>query len=433
MSRVWCHTIILFVLTIGFTLSCKQKNATPEQEISQVVEPEPVHNYRWGICIDSLDILDGTIGRNELLSTILYRHNVSSQTIYYLEKEAEKSWSVRKMQAGKPYHIIRDRDSVATARFFVYDINKVDYAVYSLSDSIYSYTGSIPVDTIDNYISGSIQSSLWNAMIEQGAAPELAGMLADIYSWTIDFFGIQKNDSFSVYYQEMYADSVRVATGNILAANFITSGSNHYAFRYIYHNERGEYFDQNGTSLRRAFLKAPLSYSRISSKFSNARVHPVTKVVRAHHGVDYAAPSGTPVYSVGDGVIITKGWDSKGGGNYLKIKHNSTYTTEYMHLRGFASGINQGTHVSQGQLIGYVGMTGVATGPHLDYRVFKNGTAIDPLRMDLPAVDPITPQDMPQYINAISGYMKLMGLSVPDSIQLNTINQDSITTPESND
>ena len=433
MSRVWRHTIILFVAAIGFTLSCKQNNNTPEPENSQVVEAEPVHNYRWGICIDSLDIIDGIIGRNELLSTILYRHNVSSQTIYYLEKEAEKSWSVRKMQAGKPYHIIRDRDSVATARFFVYDINKVDYAVYSLSDSIYSYTGSIPVDTIDNYISGSIQSSLWNAMIEQGAAPDLAGMLADIYSWTIDFFGIQKNDSFSVYYQEMYADSIRVATGNILAANFITSGSNHYAFRYIYHNERGEYFDQNGTSLRRAFLKAPLSYSRISSKFSNARVHPVTKVVRAHHGVDYAAPSGTPVYSVGDGVVITKGWDSKGGGNYLKIKHNSTYTTEYMHLRGFASGINQGTHVSQGQLIGYVGMTGVATGPHLDYRVFKNGTAIDPLRMDLPAVDPITPQDMPQYINAISGYMKLMGLTVPDSIQLSTINQDSITNSESND
>ena len=269
-------------------------------------------------------------------------------------------------------------------------------------------------------------------MIDQGASPDLAGMLADVYSWTIDFFGIQKNDSFAVYYQELYADSVRVATGQILAANFITGGNNHYAFRYIYHNERGEYFDEKGTSLRRAFLKAPLSYSRISSRFSNARVHPVTKVVRAHHGVDYAAPAGTPVYSVGDGVVITKAWDSKGGGNYLKIKHNSTYTTEYMHLRGFAAGINQGTHVSQGQLIGYVGATGVATGPHLDYRVFKNGTAIDPLSMDLPAVDPIWEADMPVYLSTVSGYMDKVGCTLPDSLRQIML-PDTINITDTND
>ena len=424
MNRGWRNTIILMASALAVTLSCKQNNTTPEPQ--EFVEPEPVHDYRWGVCIDSLDIVDGIIGRNELLSNILFRYGVTAQTIHYLDRSSDSTWSVRKIQSGKPYHIIRDNDSIATARYFVYDINKTDYVVYSLTDSIFSYRGTLPVDTIENYISGSIQSSLWNAMIEQGASPDLAGMLADVYSWTIDFFGIQKNDSFMVYYQELYADSVRVATGNILAANFITGGSNHYAFRYIYHNERGEYFDENGTSLRRAFLKAPLSYSRISSKFSNARVHPVTKVVRAHHGVDYAAPSGTPVYSVGDGVVITKGWDSKGGGNYLKIKHNATYTTEYMHLRGFASGINQGTHVSQGQLIGYVGMTGTATGPHLDYRVFKNGTAIDPLRMDLPAVDPIAPADMPQYIHSISDYMVKVGLQVPDSIQISALAQDSI-------
>ena len=411
----------LIPISLMFAVSCKQDSqpVADTQEETSFFVPEPV--YRWGICIDSLDVVDGTIGRNELLSTILYRYNVSSQTIYHVEKASEKTWSVRKMQSGKPYHIIRDSDSVATARFFVYDINKTDYAVFSLSDSIYSYIGSIDVDTVLNYISGSIETSLWNAMIDQGAAPELAGMLADIYSWTIDFFGIQKRDSFSVYYQEMFADSVRVATGNILAANFITSGTDHYAFRYTYHNERGEYFDEKGTSLRRAFLKAPLSYTRISSKFSNARLHPIKKIVRAHHGVDYAAPSGTPVYSVGDGVVTAKAWDNKGGGNYIKIKHNSTYTTEYMHLRGFAKGISVGTHVSQGQLIGYVGMTGTATGPHLDYRVFKNGTAIDPLRMDLPAVDPIKEEDMPQYITTISGYMKMVGLSVPDSLITDTI------------
>lgn len=417
---------VLIGLIIWGVCSCGHRSAQSVPVEEPVVEPEPELDTRWGICVDSLDIDDGIIGRNELLSGILSRNGVSNQTIHYLDRLSDSTWSVRKIQAGKPYHIVRDRDSLATARFFVYDINKTDYVVYSLTDSIYSYRGSVPTDTVLNFVSGSIQSSLWNAMMDKGADPELAGMLADVYSWTIDFFGIQKNDSFCVYYEEVYADSMRVANGNILASNFITGGSSHYAFRYRYQEERGEYFDENGTSLRRAFLKAPLNYSRISSRFSNARVHPITKVVRAHHGVDYAAPAGTPVYSVGDGVVITKGWDSKGGGNYLKIKHNSTYTTEYMHLRGFASGINQGTHVSQGQLIGYVGATGMATGPHLDYRVFKDGTAIDPLRMDLPAVEPIKPEDMPEYIRAVSGYMKMVGLSVPDSILVNTNPADSI-------
>ena len=414
--------IILLTAILISLASCnfgKNRVISGNQGDETFFEPEPT--IRWGVCIDSLDVEDGVVGRNELVSTILNRNGVSMQTIHYMELSSNDTWSVRKIQAGKTYHLLRDQDSVARVRYFVYDINKTDYAVYSLADSIYSYVGTLPVDTVLNYISGSIESSLWNAMIEQGAAPDLAGMLSDIYSWTIDFFGIQRKDSFSVYYQEFYADTVRVATGHILAANFITSGKDHYAFRYTYHNERGEYFDENGTSLRRAFLKAPLSYSRISSKFSEARLHPIKKIVRAHHGVDYAAPSGTPVYSVGDGVVTARAWDSKGGGNYIKIKHNSTYTTEYMHLKGFAKGISVGTHVSQGQLIGYVGMTGTATGPHLDYRVFKNGTAIDPLRMDLPAVDPIKEDDMPEYLKAVSGYMKMVGLSVVDSLQTDTI------------
>ncbi len=413
------------ILTAGLLItSCKGGGAQqPVEETPQDTVPEPVR--RWGIVIDSLDVYDGIIGRNELLSNILIRNGVSARTIHFLDRQSESTWSVRKIQAGKPYHIIRDRDSLASARYFVYDISKVDYVVYSLTDSIYSYLGSIPTDTLRRFISGSIQSSLWNAMMDQGAAPELAGLLSDVYSWTIDFFGIQQRDSFCVYFEEIYADTALVGTGNILAANFITGGKDHLAFRYRYREDRGEFFDENGTSLRRAFLKAPLSYSRISSRFSNARLHPIKKIVRAHHGVDYAAPSGTPVYSVGDGVVTAKAWDNKGGGNYIKIKHNSTYTTEYMHLRGFASGIQVGTHVKQGQLIGYVGMTGTATGPHLDYRVFKNGTAIDPLRMDLPAVDPIKKEDMHEYLTTVRDNMKKIGYVLSDSIMASYAVADS--------
>jgi len=382
--------------------SCFFKTQEPETVTEPDAVRKPEHIVRWDICVDSFDVEDQVIGSGELLSNILLRYGVSQGRIHDIDRISNSTYSVRKLRSGRPYHIIREHDSLATARFFVYDISAVEYVVFSLTDSLYSYMGQMPVDTLTKTISGSITSSLWNAMIASGAAPELAGKLSDIYSWTIDFFGIQKGDSFIVYYQDLYADSVRIGSGTILGANFITGGKNHYAYNYTYREGRSEYFDEEGTSLRRAFLKAPLSYSRISSHFSNARVHPITKVVRAHHGVDYAAPAGTPVYSIGDGVVTVKGWDSKGGGNYLKIKHNGTYTTEYMHLKGFASGIAQGVHVTQGQLIGYVGSTGLSTGPHLDFRVFKNGTAINPLSMDLPAVDPIKPEDMAAYLEAVA-------------------------------
>lgn len=395
----------------------RQDRVTAETTDSLQVE---LPNIKWGINIDNYQVIDSVIGRNELLSTILYRYGVGGATINEVEKESFNTYSVRKLRAGKPYHILIPKDdTIACAEYFIYDINAIEYAVYKLTDSISSYLGTIPTDTVTNSISGSIESSLWNAMIASGAAPELAGTLSDVYSWTIDFFGIQPKDSFAVYYEEIYADSVRVGTGNVLAANFITGNKNHFAFYYTYREDRGEYFDENGQSLRRAFLKAPLKYNRISSHFSNARRHPVTKVVRPHHGVDYAAPSGTPVHSVGDGTVIGKGWDSKGGGNFVRIKHNATYTTLYMHLKGFADGIYQGARVSQGQTIGYVGSTGVSTGPHLDYRVYKNGTAINPLSMDLPAVDPIAEEDMPAYLSSVKQYMKQVGLEFIDTLSMN--------------
>ncbi|MBO7247189.1 MAG: peptidoglycan DD-metalloendopeptidase family protein [Bacteroidaceae bacterium] len=403
-------SIILLSFTSCFNKGQQQANSELTDTL-QTVEP----NIKWGINIDDYQVIDSVIGKNELLSTILYRHGVGGAAINEVEKKSLETYSVRKLRAGKPYHILKTKnDSIPVAEYFVYNINSIEYAVYKLTDSIYTYLGEIPTDTVTNTISGSIESSLWNAMIGSGADPELAGKLSDIYSWTIDFFGIQQKDSFYVYYQEIYADTSRVGIANVLASNFITGGKDHYAFYYTYRDERGEYFDENGVSLRRAFLKAPLQYSRISSKFSNARKHPITKVVRPHHGVDYAAPSGTPVHSVGDGTVIGKGWDSKGGGNYVRIKHNATYTTLYMHLKGFADGIKQGARVKQGQTIGYVGSTGSSTGPHLDYRVYKNGTAINPLSMDLPAVDPIAKEDMPTYLNSVKENMKKIGLEVPD-------------------
>ena len=238
------YTILtLCCLTIT---SCfdRQDRVTAETTDSLQVE---VPNIKWGINIDNYQVIDSVIGRNELLSTILYRYGVGGATINEVEKESFNTYSVRKLRAGKPYHILIPKDdTIACAEYFIYDINAIEYAVYKLTDSISSYLGTIPTDTVTNSISGSIESSLWNAMIASGAAPELAGTLSDVYSWTIDFFGIQPKDSFAVYYEEIYADSVRVGTGNILAANFITGNRNHFAFYYTYREDRGEYFDENG-------------------------------------------------------------------------------------------------------------------------------------------------------------------------------------------
>ena len=243
-------------------------------------------------------------------------------------------------------------------------------------------------------------------MVDAGCDPNLILELSDIYAWTIDFFGIQEGDSCKVIFEKQYIDddTVSCGIGDILAAYFKNSGEGHYAFAYTQDGKK-EYFDEEGANLRKAFLKAPLNYRRISSKFSNGRMHPIYHVVRPHHGVDYAAPSGTPVQTIGDGTVIEKGWDNKGGGNYMKIKHNSTYTTTYMHLKGFAKGISKGSKVKQGQVIGYVGSTGASTGPHLDFRLQKNGTYIDPLKFKSPSADPVKKEDIERYKRDIQVYI----------------------------
>jgi murein DD-endopeptidase MepM/ murein hydrolase activator NlpD len=216
----------------------------------------------------------------------------------------------------------------------------------------------------------------------------LAAEVEDIYQWTVDFFGIQEGDSFAVIYDEKFVNGTSVGIGRVWGAKFVHSGKEYYAIPYAQEEGKLRYWEYNGESLRKQLLKAPLKYTRISSKFSNARLHPVHKVYRPHHGVDYAAPSGTPVYSVADGTVIFAGWGG-GGGNTLKIKHAGNLQTGYLHLKSFAKGIKVGTKVSQGQLIGYVGSTGTSTGPHLDYRIWKNGTPIDPLKVPQEPAEPI--------------------------------------------
>jgi len=382
---------ILLIIIIMFTSEfstptfseLKMKDAEKNEVINSIIETE------YGLAVDSFEIIKGIIKKNQNLSDILSKHGVSYLLIDKLAKKSLPIFDVRKIKSGNKYMLFFNNDSVKSLSHFIYEENRVSYIKYSLTDSITVKREKKDITIVKKMASGTIESSLWNAMKESNANPMLAVELSEIYAWTIDFFGIQKGDKFKVLYEEEFVDSASIGISKIHAVCFTHYGKDFWAYEFM-QDSTLSYYDENGNSLRKAFLKAPLRFSRISSRFSNSRLHPVLKIRRPHHGIDYAAATGTPVHSIGDGVVIKKGYQKRGGGRYVKIKHNSVYTTTYMHFSKFAKGIKVGTVVSQGQTIGYVGQSGLATGPHLDFRVYKNGTAINPLKLESPPVKPIS-------------------------------------------
>lgn len=395
---------LAFFLTIT---SCTNRNQTIDSDNTAntndslatdiVKRPERVHQTIYGIDIDSLDYEKLSIRRGENLSDILLRFNIDRKRIAKCESAISKVFDIRKLRAGNNYCVITEQDSLHTLHYFIYDISPVEYFVLSLNgDDITSEKSKHKVTEKEKVAEGVIETSLWNAVVGQGLQWELAMKLSDIYAWNIDFFGLQKGDMFKAKYTERWVDTTFVGIDSIKCAMFYHDNREYHAIPFDI-DGKTEYFDNDGNSLRKAFLKAPLKYSRISSKFTHSRFHPVLKIRRPHHGVDYAAPKGTPVMSIGDGKVVAKGWDKKGGGNYIRIQHNSMYSTVYMHLNGFAKGITQGSNVRQGDLIGYVGSTGTSTGPHLDFRVYKNGTPVDPLKLESPSVEPVPADSMAKF------------------------------------
>ena len=305
---------------------------------------------------------------------------------------------MRNLRSGKDYTIFAENlDSSQVARYMVYKPSAVDYVVFDLRDTGNVYLGAEEVEVREKSISGIIESSLYESLLDQGGSPALAVELSKVYAWTIDFFRIQPGDYFKLIYEENYIqDSIKVGTGRILAADFHHSGRSFYSFFYDNDTTYRDYFDEQGRSLRKAFLKAPLDFFRISSRFNPRRFHPVLKRVKPHLGTDYAAPHGTPIMSTADGEVIAAAY-TRGNGNYVKVRHNSTYTTQYLHMSKFAKGIRKGSRVRQGDVIGYVGSTGLATGPHVCYRFWVNGKQVDPLSQDLPEAEPITDEFMPSF------------------------------------
>jgi len=369
-------------------------NKTEPLKKEKPVTIKPAEHKLYGIKSDNYIIKKGYIQPNEFLSNLFQKYNVSSKLHAVLEK-AKDIFDVRKIKSGQKYVFFCPKDTSKSPEYFVYEKNKTDYIVFNLQDSVNVYEGKKKVDIKVKETGGIITSNLWFAMKDAGVKPILANDLSEIFAWTVDFFGLQLNDKFKMIYEEKFVNDTSIGYGKIIAAYFEHYGDTIYAVPFKQDSVES-FYDLDGNSLRKAFLKAPLKFSRISSGFSYARKHPILKIVRPHLGVDYAAPSGTPVHALGDGVVL-KAYYTRSGGNYIKIKHNSVYSTGYMHLKGFAKGIHAGVRVQQGQIIGYVGMTGLATGPHLDFRVWKNGKNINPLHVDAPPVEPIKPKNTARF------------------------------------
>ena len=380
-----------------------------------------------GICVDSLDIKEHLIQRGDNPALIFSNLGFSALKADSISKASAHVLDPTKLRAGMHYYTFTTLDSLANIKYIAFAKSMTDYAVINLTGdtiSAYEYTKSITLKK--KYTEGTVNSSLWNVIKANGDDPFLAIRISDVYAWQIDFFDIKEGDAFKVIYNEAYIDdTTRLNIASIEAAIFTHQGKDYYAIPFTQDSVK-EFFDEEGNSLRKAFLKAPLDFFRITSRFTNARFHPILKRYRAHHGVDYAAPTGTPVRSIGDGTVIAKGYQS-GGGNFLKVKHNSVYTTTYMHLSRFAKGIQVGSHVRQGEEIAYVGSTGLSTGPHLDFRVHKNGQPIDPLKMEAPPSNPIKPELRDSFM-----VVKQMVLAEMDSLRQVTLTaQQPVATTDS--
>lgn len=393
-KRLRISAVLALFTIVAFTLGCAGK-AEGNASTGEAVQDEEVVKevvMKYGLPIEEFYVKYDTIATGQTIAELLYGFGFNANQIHNLTQCPDSIFNVRKIRPGQVCALLCDKDSCSTPRYFIYEESPKSYITFDIADYYRAERKHKPVEWRESEVAGTVNSSLWVAMEENGASPLLAVEMSHIFGWSIDFFGIQQGDEFRVIYAQEYVEDTPLNNYRIHSASFKASNNLVYAIPFT---QAGEelFYNSDGNSLEGAFLKAPLDYYRISSKFSNSRYHPVLKRYRAHHGVDYAAPKGTPVYAIGSGKVIKKAYQANGAGYYLKIRHNATYTTSYMHLSGYAKGLKEGDYVKQKQVIGYVGSTGLSTGPHLDFRVYENGKPINPLTIKSQPKMPISEEN----------------------------------------
>ena len=388
--------VLLLIAAAGYGIYLYVHHEAPQTVVEKKDTVKVVKKiYKYNLPDEKFDIAYHKVKYGENLSSILSGYGLEAQQIHDLNEKALKIYDTRMIKSGQTYAIYTTKDTLAIPYYMVYEIDPVRYMTFYLKDGTKVTEGQKPVVWKERKAKGLVESSLWVSMVKNNTSPQLALALSHIYGWTIDFFDLQKNDEYKVIYEQQYVDNAPMDEFHILAASFRSEDSTYYAIPYRQNGEQ-MYFNEKGKSLEGTFLKAPLDFYRITSKFTNSRFHPVLKRYRAHHGVDYAAPTGTPVYAIGGGKVIHKGYMG-GGGHTVKIKHNGNYVTSYMHLSRYARGLKVGQSVKQKEVIGYVGSTGLSTGPHLDFRIYENGKAINPLHIKSTPKHPIGEADMPAF------------------------------------
>lgn len=378
---------VLFVTILYFLVrACTGSGEDPFLgDSGEVVDPGSM----YGISLAEYAPTRYLVKEGQAFGQVMDELGVPYPKVANLLEMAKGTFNPRRWRAGDAYWVFHTADSASTAQYFVYESSQTEYIIFGL-DSLYVQAVERPTKVVQRMVAGSIESSLYETLSNQNVSPAVAVRLSEVYAWTIDFFRIQKGDRFEVIFEERYVDDTSfVGTGKILGARFVHNGKPYYAFRFEDEaNGIRDFYSEEGEGLKRMFLKAPLEFARITSRYSKNRFHPVQKRWKAHLGTDYAAPTGTPILATAGGTVVAATYTSANG-NYVKIKHNGTYTTQYLHMSRIAKGMRNGTRVEQGQVIGYVGSTGLATGPHVCYRFWKNGKQVDPLREPMQRTEPL--------------------------------------------
>lgn len=400
-TRNLLETLIIAISILAASASCSRQPAEAEGTISDAVDSVEVSNP-LGFCPDSLSLKEGTIKNGQYFSNLLTGLGLTQQQAYDLTLACGTTFDVKSLRVGQGYKAYYSEGG-QQLEYIVYDRDKASCIVFDCKEPYDLWVYEKPVEIEKKYADVTINSSLWNDMRKAGASPLLIIGLSDIYAWTIDFFALQKGDRFRVLYEQKLCDGEVIAIDTVRYAVFTHDNQDFPMVMYNQQDGGNIWWNEKGESMRKAFLKAPLNYTRVSSGFSYSRKHPVTRRVQPHTGVDYAAPKGTPVMTIGDGTVISVKYEGAGG-NTVRIRHNSVYTTAYLHLSKYAKGLKAGQRVRQGEVIGYVGSTGRSTGPHLDFRVWKNGSPINPLKMESPPAEPVKEENRKPFEAAYSDY-----------------------------
>lgn len=389
-------------------LSCAPPNKPTEPIIIQTVLPVFNPEVQYSMLVNNLFTEQHRVKRNQQFADLLHGYKISQPSWQQLNSLTKKQFDFRKVVAGNPYALFIRPDSACSLQALVYEMNPVEYVIFHFNDSLRLEFCQKEVTITEKIVAGIIENNLSETISSQGISHDLTNRFVDILGWQIDFYHLQKGDHFKIVYQEKSVEGKPMGIASIAGIYFRHLDKDFWAVPFD-QGEGTDYFDLSGQSIRRAFLKYPIEFTHISSRYTLKRFHPVLKVNRPHFGTDLAAATGTPIRSVGDGVVVQAGYNG-GSGNFVKIRHNNTYTTGYLHMSRIGAGMRAGVSVKQGQVIGFVGSTGWATGPHLCYRFWKNGIQVDALKVVIPPAKPVRKERMANFECALEETMNRLNL-----------------------